>query len=98
MPRIGRRPGEKPMASLLSTMTTVIGRLPERVKVEIYRMADAAPERGMSVIVDGVSNYEARSIIDHVIRLEQARGEREVLTPTKYGNRFSGLDLDGDSK
>jgi len=86
------------MASLLSTMTTVIGRLPERVKVEIYRMANAAPERGMSVIVDGVSNYEARSIIDHVIRLEQARGEREVLTPTKYGNRFSGLDLDGDSK
>jgi len=56
MPRIGRRPGEKPMASLLSTMTTVIGRLPERVKVEIYRMADAAPERGMSVIVDGVSH------------------------------------------
>lgn len=78
------------MASMLNVLTTVIGLLPDKIKTEILRR----PESGDIVVVfEGLTADEARTMIDMAIKLEQAR-TGDVLTPTEYGNRFSGLDLD----
>lgn len=63
-------------------VTTRILKLPPR----------SGTERDIAIIFEGVTAEEARTLIDMSIKIEQAR-TGDVLSPTEYGNRFSGLDL-----
>lgn len=48
---------------------------------------------GLAVGFDGLSADELRTLIDCAIKIEQAR-TGDVLSPTEYRNRFSGLEFD----
>lgn len=47
----------------------------------------------LAVYFSGLSADEMRTLVDCAIKIEQAR-TGNVLTPTEYRNRFSGLDFD----
>jgi hypothetical protein len=46
----------------------------------------------LAVGFEGLNSEEVATLIDCAIKIEQAR-TGEVLSPTDYGDRFSGLDL-----
>jgi hypothetical protein len=63
------------------------------IKLPIWqsRSADGG-YRNLAVSFNGLTRDEVATLVDAVIKIEQAR-TGNVLTPTEYGNRFSGLDL-----
>lgn len=81
------------MASLLGVATLALGLLPDKIRTDIFRVANAGLERDLSVSFTGLTRDEASVLIDAAIKIEQARNG-DVLTPTEYRNRFSGLDFD----
>lgn len=83
------------MASLLDATTLMLGLLPDKIRTEVFRQAEraAANERDIALVLSNITADEARTLIDCAIKIEQARNG-DVLTPTEYGNRFSGLDLE----
>jgi hypothetical protein len=47
----------------------------------------------LAVGFEGLNADEVRTLIDCAIKIEQAR-TGDILSPTEYGNRFSGLDIE----
>ena len=50
------------------------------------------PNYNLGISFEGLSAEEVATLIDCSIKIEQAR-TGEVLSPTEYGNRFSGLEI-----
>lgn len=83
------------------SLTGALGRLSDmlmtkKITTRILRLPPAVvqgSDRDIAITFDGVTADEARTLIDMAIKIEQAR-DGDVLTPTEYGNRFSGLDFD----
>jgi hypothetical protein len=65
---------------------------PNLIKTTAFLLPGRLGPDAVAVGFEGVTVEEARALIDFVIKLEQAR-TGDVLSPTEYGNRFSGLDL-----
>lgn len=68
--------------------------LPRVIKTSVFRLPPSNVNYDIVVGFEGVTVEEARLLIDFAIKLEQTR-TGDVLSPTEYGNRFSGLDFDG---
>lgn len=66
--------------------------VPDKIKVDIVRMAEGTFD-DLTLRIERLTPDEARDIIAKVIELEQRR-TGDVLSPTEYGNRFSGLEFD----
>lgn len=63
------------------------------IKTHILKLPVFNPDdRNLAVSFEGLSPDEVRTLIDASIKIETAR-TGDVLTPTEYGNRFSGLDI-----
>lgn len=65
---------------------------PQAITTTIIKLPHFNTERNLAVGFEGLTADEARTLIDMSIKIEQAR-TGDVLSPTEYGNRFSGLDL-----
>ena len=66
---------------------------PQLIKTHVLKLLTAcSPSYDIAVSFRGLNAEEVATLIDCAIRIEQAR-TGEVLSPTEYGNRFSGLDL-----
>ncbi len=68
----------------------------DAIKAHILKLPVFADGRNLSVTFELLSADEVRTLIDTSIKIEQAR-TGDVLTPTEYGNRFSGLEFDDAS-
>ncbi len=62
------------------------------IETLIHRLPAQMSDRDLAVGFAGLTRDEVATLIDCAIKIEQAR-TGDVLTPTEYGNRFSGLDL-----
>lgn len=63
------------------------------MKTHIDRLPEFATARNLRYTVEGLTSDELQSLIMKVIEIETAR-TGDVLSPTEYRNRFSGLDID----
>jgi hypothetical protein len=50
------------------------------------------PDHDLAISFDGLNSEEVRTLIDCAIKIEQAR-TGDVLSPTDYGERFTGIDM-----
>ena len=63
------------------------------IKTHVMRMVEKGTERNVALGIEGLTANEARDIVVKVIEIEQAR-TGDILSPTEYANRFSGLDFE----
>lgn len=92
----------KQIAEKQMALQGALGRLSDalmtkKITTNMMRLPPASvqgSDRDIAITFEGVTADEARTLIDCAIKIEQAR-TGDVLTPTEYRNRFSGLDLDG---
>lgn len=65
------------------------------IKTHIFKlpMMTIGGERDLAVRFEGLSRDEVETLIACMLKIEMARPGAEVLTPTEYRGRFSGLDI-----
>lgn len=79
------------MVSIANSSLGLIAK-PSLINTSVLKLMNRQPGLDIAVGFEGLSTDEARSLIDFAIKLEQTR-TGDVLSPTEYGNRFSGLDI-----
>jgi hypothetical protein len=85
------------MASMLTTNDLRFAVKPSLITTKVFKLPVFNPGHGLAVGFEGLNAEEVATLIDCAIKIEQAR-TGEVLTPTEYRDRFSGLDLNGSER
>ena len=62
------------------------------INTTICKLPMCSGDHDLAVGFEGLNSMEVATLIDCAIKIEQAR-TGEILSPTEYGDRFSGLDL-----
>ena len=65
---------------------------PRLINTTICKLPACGPSYDLAVGFEGLNSTEVATLIDCAIKIEQAR-TGEILSPTEYGDRFSGLDI-----